>query len=45
MCSYPDTDWSGLLGTFEAPNERKIHSFPLAIEENVYAKFVKVNNR
>ena len=41
VSSYPDAEWN-CLGQFEASNERKVHSFPLATEENVYAKFIKV---
>ena len=40
-CSYPDAEWIH-RGTFEASNERKIHSFSFIAHENIYAKFIKV---
>lgn len=39
--SYPTQDWVK-LGTFHAANQRSVQSFPLATDESVYAKYIKV---
>ncbi len=39
--SHPTQEWDK-RGTFHAANERTVQSFPLATDESVYAKYIKV---
>ena len=41
VCRFPSDEWR-FLGTMIASNEREIQSFPLAVDESNYAKYIRV---